>query len=204
MSDWSTTAQSKRAWPYHRDDQGEVGGIKPPAELSDAGNGSARLRRGRRRRRTGETGSNSIPGCFPINFRGGYANNWIVIDNCDPNRGAKCKYSDHDQSPRSIPSPGRGVWERRARGSLERGGTSPEGASDPRARQSLGGTAAYPSSEPGFRPRGAWADRLECDLWFVRLFVFRCLRKKIGFPFGCLGDHYGCPRHMGTVYLEIL
>jgi hypothetical protein len=54
--------------------------------------------------------------------------------------------------------------ERRARESLERGGTSPEGASGPRARRSPGGTAVYPSSEAGFRPRGARADRLGCDL----------------------------------------
>ena len=40
-----------------------------------AGNGSARLRRGERRRRTGETGSSPIPGCFLLSFRGFYENN---------------------------------------------------------------------------------------------------------------------------------
>jgi hypothetical protein len=47
----------------------------------------------------------------------------------------------------------------RGRPALKRGGTSPEGASDPRARRSLGGTVVYPLSEAGFRPRGAGADR---------------------------------------------
>jgi hypothetical protein len=36
---------------------------------------------------------------------------------------------------------------------------APEGAPSPRARRSLGDMAAYPSSEAGFRPRGAGADR---------------------------------------------
>jgi hypothetical protein len=65
----------------------------------------------------------------------------------------------------------------RGRPSLERGGTLPvkasgprarrnltRGESSPRARRSLGGTAVYPSSEAGFRPRGDEADRFGCDL----------------------------------------
>jgi hypothetical protein len=65
---------------------------------------------------------------------------------------------------------------------LERGGTSPEGASSPRVRRSLGGRAVYPSSEVGFRPSGVGAGRLGFYLEFVRSFVFRCLQKKMGFP----------------------
>jgi hypothetical protein len=45
------------------------------------------------------------------------------------------------------------------RPALERGGVSPDGASGPRARRSLGGMVVYPSSEAGFHPRGAGADR---------------------------------------------
>jgi hypothetical protein len=41
---------------------------------------------------------------------------------------------------------------------LERGGASPEGASNPRARQSLDSAVLCPSSEAEFRPRVAGAD----------------------------------------------
>jgi hypothetical protein len=43
----------------------------------------------------------------------------------------------------------------RGRPALERGGTSPEGATGPRARRSCTGTAPYPSSGVEFRPRVA-------------------------------------------------
>jgi hypothetical protein len=99
------------------------------------------------------------------------------------------------------------------RPALERSGVSPEGASGPRARRSLGDMAVYPSSEAGFRSRGAWADRfggpprllravgpchravivlgVTYDLWARLCFVI-CERKWV-FP-GYLGDPYGCPR----------
>jgi hypothetical protein len=46
----------------------------------------------------------------------------------------------------------------RGRPALERGGTSPEGASDPRARRNLDSMVLCPSSEAEFRPRVAGAD----------------------------------------------
>jgi hypothetical protein len=49
---------------------------------------------------------------------------------------------------------GEWVWKRRARESLERGGTSPEGASDPRARQNLTRGGVRPSSEAEPHLRG--------------------------------------------------
>jgi hypothetical protein len=42
----------------------------------------------------------------------------------------------------------------RVRPTLERGGVSPEGASDPRARRSFARGGVRPSSEAEFRPRG--------------------------------------------------
>jgi hypothetical protein len=49
-----------------------------------------------------------------------------------------------------------GEWVRRsrARGDLERGGDSPEGASGPRARRRFARGGAQPSSEAEIRPRG--------------------------------------------------
>jgi hypothetical protein len=44
---------------------------------------------------------------------------------------------------------------------LERGGTTPEGVFSPRARRSLGDMAVFPSSEAGFRPRGAGVDHFD-------------------------------------------
>jgi hypothetical protein len=49
---------------------------------------------------------------------------------------------------------GEQVWERRARESLERGGASPEGASNPQARRRFVSAVLYPSSEMEFRLRG--------------------------------------------------
>jgi hypothetical protein len=49
----------------------------------------------------------------------------------------------------------------RGRSALERGGIPPEGVFSPRARRSLGDVAVCPSSEAGFRPRGAGADRFD-------------------------------------------
>jgi hypothetical protein len=46
----------------------------------------------------------------------------------------------------------------RGRPALERGGTSPEGATSPRARRSLVSVALCPSSEAEFRPRVAGAN----------------------------------------------
>jgi hypothetical protein len=46
----------------------------------------------------------------------------------------------------------------RGRPALERGGVSPEGASNPRTRRSIVSTVLCPSSEAEFRPRGAGAD----------------------------------------------
>jgi hypothetical protein len=49
-----------------------------------------------------------------------------------------------------MPLSGEHVWGRRAREALERGGTSPEGATDPRARRNLTRGGDRPSSEvPG-------------------------------------------------------
>jgi hypothetical protein len=105
-----------------------------------------------------------------------------------------------------------------ARGSLERGGphpkgrpvpergeTSPEGATGPRARWGFVSVVLCPSSEEVFRPRvagqtvlvGCWGDQGRD--YVVRVldlqihFVFFFLRKKVGFP-RFLADPYGCPR----------
>jgi hypothetical protein len=94
----------------------------------------------------------------------------------------------------------------RVRIALERGGVSPEGASDPRARRSFargdssprarrsfGVTASGPSSEAEFRPRGAGASRLlgrwgylgrgrmRCNLPLVSSFVFLLFCEEMGF-----------------------
>jgi hypothetical protein len=64
---------------------------------------------------------------------------------------------------------------------LERGGTSPEGATGPRARQKFASAVPCPSSEAEFRPRvvgptvwwaagatrGPWARSLGCELSYV-------------------------------------
>jgi hypothetical protein len=89
------------------------------------------------------------------------------------------------------------------RPALERGGTSLEGASSPRARRSFVSAVLCPSSEAEFRPRvagavgsggslrppGPWAlatgPRL-CVLCFVSSFAL--FGKENGISPGCLGD----------------
>jgi hypothetical protein len=61
---------------------------------------------------------------------------------CEPARAS----SEAEPHPRGHPT-------------LKRGGVSPEGASSPRARQSLGDMVVHPSIEVEFHPRGAGADR---------------------------------------------
>jgi hypothetical protein len=97
------------------------------------------------------------------------------------------------------------------RPSLERGGTSPEGATGPRARWRFTSVVSCPSSEVEFRPRvagptvlvGRWGHRCRgpicwAVIFFEARFGFICVllfAKKWVF-LGCLGDPYGYPRHI--------
>jgi hypothetical protein len=81
----------------------------------------------------------------------------------------------------------------------EQGGTSPEGATSPRARWSFTSAVPCTSSEAEFRPTVArltvwWA----AGPWVYHTrvlgsLVFVFYEGKRVFP-GCLGDPYGCPR----------
>jgi hypothetical protein len=87
----------------------------------------------------------------------------------------------------------RGRPRPRGRSALERGGTSLEGATGPRARQSFVRAVLCPSSEAEFRSRvpgeivlvGRWGHqaRLCCACFgLANLFMFVFLREKVGFP----------------------
>jgi hypothetical protein len=66
----------------------------------------------------------------------------------------------------------------RGRPAPERGGTSPEGATSPRARRSFTNAAPYPSSEAEFcprvvRPTAWWA--VGPSFYLTRVFRFVCV-----------------------------
>jgi hypothetical protein len=61
--------------------------------------------------------------------------------------------SEAEPHPRGIQPSSKAESRPRGRPALERGGVSPEGASNARARRRFVSAALYPSSEMEFRPR---------------------------------------------------
>jgi hypothetical protein len=120
---------------------------------------SRELVRGWRTRESLERGGDSREGCRALE-RGGVSPEGVTSPRARRSltRGGDQPPREARTHPRGRPAPSEAEPHPRRRLALERGGTLPEGASNPRARRGLVSAALCPSSEVEFRSREAGAD----------------------------------------------